>query len=187
MSKVVFMEHPELNKLLKRDDVFINLEEILILNTDIEEEGSGVFVIYCKTEESNTRITSFLKDEGKYFTTNVDLIVRVILDENDVVNVIKECHEMNNGYHLIQNECDSSEQSDSSERSDSSEQSDSSERSDSSEQSDSSKRSDSSEHMNIVEKYCDVEGCKCINCSNEYNELNETICSVDCKCVNCSA
>jgi hypothetical protein len=93
MSKVVFMEHPELNKLLRRDDVFINLEEISILNTDIEEEGSGILVIYCKTEDSNIKVTSFLENERKYFTTDSDLIVRVILDENDVGNIVEQCNE----------------------------------------------------------------------------------------------
>jgi len=30
-----------------------------------------------------------------------------------------------------------------------------------------------------------INNCKCINCSKELQEINETICSVDCKCVNC--
>ena len=171
MTDDIIMENIYFNKLLTRPDVSVQLEDILQIDEDIKEEGSGVLPIKCTTDESKQLVCDFLHENKKYFSENGNTIT-LLLEESDVKSIsthtkiiIEDDEETDN---VDENKEDSEDGDDEND-----------------EDSDEDDEDDEDSEDGEVDIKCDID-CKCINCDALFHELKDCKCKVDCKCINCT-
>ena len=190
MTDNIIMENIYFNKLLTRPDVSVQLEDILQIDEDIKEEGSGVLPIKCTTDESKQLVCDFLHENKKYFSENGNMIT-LLLEESDVKSIstptkiiieevdnVDENKEDSEGGE-VENEDD---ENDEDEDEDSDDENDEDEDSDEENDEDSDDEEVESGEVDIK---CDID-CKCINCDALLHESKDCNCKVDCKCINCT-
>jgi len=76
------MDDVELVKLLARDDMYIDLANLMSLDEEVGEDGSAVFYIYSKSVEASNLLSNVLGDYSKLFSVSrVDTEGETLLDE----------------------------------------------------------------------------------------------------------
>jgi hypothetical protein len=201
-----FMDDVELAKLLARDDMYIELANLMSLDEEVKEDGSAVFYIYSKSVEASNLLSNVLGDYSKLFSiSRVDTEGETLLDE---FVILIEAGDMSGSVLVEPGEGEAKEESneddeeeevteesneDDEEESDGEEEEESNEddeeeevteevKEDDEEESDGEEEEDdeSDDEEDLV-PVCGT-GCKCVNCLD-----GKHVCYKDCGCVNCIA
>ena len=193
----VFMKSPVLDNFLRRDDVYIDLENIGSVNDEVAEDGSAIFLVYTKTEEVVNQFKSFLTTSHMYFGMDEietgDTVFSILISEEDICTE-EDGEESEGDEEVEESEVEESEVKES--ESDGEEIEGEGEEDD--EEVEEEDDDDEEDEESDVEENCDEdnsnsrirvcdENCKCINCLDELSEMLETTCESGCKCVNCLA
>jgi flagellar biosynthesis GTPase FlhF len=204
------MDDVELTKLLARDDMYIELANLMSLDEEVKEDGSAVFYIYSKSVEASNLLGSVLNDYSKLFSiSRVDTVDGTLLDEFVIMieiddmsgNVLVESGEGEAKEDDEEEEVTEEVKEDDEEESDDEEEEESKEddeeeevteevKEDDEEESDDEEevteevKEDDEEESDDEEDLVPVCGtrCKCVNCLD-----GKHVCYKDCGCVNCIA
>ena len=201
------MDDVELAKLLARDDMYIELANLMSLDEEVGEDGSAVFYIYSKSVEASNLLSNVLGDYSKLFSiSRVDTEGETLLDEfvmlieaGDMSGSVlvepgegeaKEESKEDDEEEEVTEEVkeDDEEESDSEKeeesKEDDEEESDGEEEEDGEEESDDEEEEDEDGESDDEEDLVPVCGtrCKCVNCLD-----GKHVCYKDCGCVNCIA
>ena len=180
-----FMDDVELVKLLARDDMYIDLANLMSLDEEVGEDGSAVFYIYSKSVEASNLLSNVLGDYSKLFSVSrVDTEGETLLDE---FVILIEAGDMSGSVLVEPGEGEAKEESkeDDEEESDGEEEEESKEDDEEEEvteevKEDDEEESDEDDEEDLV-PVCGT-GCKCVNCLDDKH-----VCYKDCGCVNCIA
>ena len=189
------MDDVELAKLLARDDMYIELANLMSLDEEVEEEGSAVFYIYSKSVEASNLLSSVLDEYGKLFSisredtedeTLLDEFVILIEagdlsgpedDEEEEVEAKEE--EAEDKEDEVEDEEDEEDEVEDEEESGEEEAEDEEEEAE--DEDEDEEESEVEDEEDDLAPGCGTV-CKCVNCLD-----GKHVCYKDCGCVNCIA